>query len=365
MGCTGLLEVPWSFKDESLVREVLEGAPNQFDNSLRCETSWWTEEKWRVVYNFRKGGFGMAFRKDDFVRGKFAHNVNPKDGYAISDCSVEREKRVLEFVVSIFYPEKPNRVTVTLGNTIFGSLSSERPVDWAKIIRDIVSKLAGAVGRTKGSSISPFLFHLYKHEGLLKSTEEITWKTQEALLKYGESGSESDLGAHSESESKSDKELSIEVPAPNSWAKTTPKDGRSKFSGSTSRILKEDPFRILIDNLEEVRDRYFTQEEIVHKISRLVGVLDLGKLAEAVANSIADPIETQRLQDECEQLWKEHDRLRKEDEKSRKEVGAMTTELQRMEVEVVSSQNQLRDARGLDPECVRSFRRHPQQGSAV
>jgi hypothetical protein len=130
MGCKCLLGVPWSFKDKSLIREVLSGAPNQFEHSLRCDPSHWTKDKWQAVYGLGiQGGAGMAFRKDDFVQGKFAHNVDPKDGFPISDCVVEWERRVLEFIVPILYPEKPNRVTITLGNTIFGSLSGERPVD--------------------------------------------------------------------------------------------------------------------------------------------------------------------------------------------------------------------------------------------
>lgn len=86
-------------------------------------------EKWREVYNFRAGGSGSASQKDKYVRGKFSHNVNPKDGYPILDCTIGREKRVLEFLVRIFYPKKPNQITVTFENTIFGSLSGERPID--------------------------------------------------------------------------------------------------------------------------------------------------------------------------------------------------------------------------------------------
>ena len=45
------------------------------------------------------------------------------------DCKDPRVKRVLEFLVPLLYPEEPTRVTITVGNTIFGALSEERPVD--------------------------------------------------------------------------------------------------------------------------------------------------------------------------------------------------------------------------------------------
>ena len=86
-------------------------------------------KEWHKVYGFRRGGEGMASRTDRFINGMFSGRVNPKDGYAVVDCKDPRVKRVLEFLVPLLYPEKPTRVTITVGNTIFGALSGERPVD--------------------------------------------------------------------------------------------------------------------------------------------------------------------------------------------------------------------------------------------
>jgi hypothetical protein len=36
MGCSGLLEKPWGFKDDRIVRELLDGATNEFDNTIRA-----------------------------------------------------------------------------------------------------------------------------------------------------------------------------------------------------------------------------------------------------------------------------------------------------------------------------------------
>lgn len=184
MGCDELMVVLWSFRDEVMVREVINGALNQFDNTVCCDWGQWMAEKWREVYNFRAGESETASRKDDFVKGKFAHTVDPKDGYPILECLVGREKRILEFLISILYPKKPTWVTMTLGNTVFGLLSGERFVDWAKVIREVEAKLVRAVGKEKGTPISPYLYHLYKHEGLLNPAQENNWNIQEALFKY-------------------------------------------------------------------------------------------------------------------------------------------------------------------------------------
>jgi hypothetical protein len=34
MGYSGLLEKPWGFKDDRIVRELLDGVSNEFDNSI-------------------------------------------------------------------------------------------------------------------------------------------------------------------------------------------------------------------------------------------------------------------------------------------------------------------------------------------
>jgi hypothetical protein len=47
MGCSGFLEKPWGFKDDWIVRELLDGVSNKFDNSIRGQPIRWTKECWR------------------------------------------------------------------------------------------------------------------------------------------------------------------------------------------------------------------------------------------------------------------------------------------------------------------------------
>jgi hypothetical protein len=107
MGCSGLLEKPWDFKDDRIVRELLDGVSNEFKHSIRASPVRWTEECWREVYNFSKGGGGMTGHKDEYVKDCFRALPSPKDGYAIGDCTDARHRRVLAFLVPILYPEKP------------------------------------------------------------------------------------------------------------------------------------------------------------------------------------------------------------------------------------------------------------------
>ena len=122
IGCIGLLSKPWSVKDERMVRELTTGAPNQYEGTVRAEPEAWDVEKCREAYGFSVGGEEFASRTDKFIGGKFRNAASPKDGFSIADCEDSRAKKVLEFLIPILYPEKPTRVTVTVGNTVFGAL---------------------------------------------------------------------------------------------------------------------------------------------------------------------------------------------------------------------------------------------------
>jgi hypothetical protein len=206
MGCSGFLEKPWGFKDNRIVRELLDGVSNEFDNSIRGQPVWWTEECWREVYRFGKGGGGLAGQKDEYVKECFKDLPSPNDGYSIDDCKDPRHRRLLTFLVPIVYPEKPNRITVTWGNTIFGALNGGRKVNWARVITTLVVQLAAWVGKSWATPICPFLYHLYERKELLRPEEEKAWKIQEGMLKYGESGSEDEAGSASGSDDEYDEE---------------------------------------------------------------------------------------------------------------------------------------------------------------
>ena len=109
-------------------------------------------------------------------------------------CKDPWVKRVLEFLVPLLYPEKPTRVTIMVGNTIFGALSGERPVDWGIVVKDLVQRLLSRIGKSKATPICPYIFHLYHSHELLLPAEKKEYRIQEALVKHNvESEEEEDL----------------------------------------------------------------------------------------------------------------------------------------------------------------------------
>ena len=155
-----------------------------FDTTIRDRREEWTAGVWREVYDFQPGRSGLANRTDLYIEGKFQNDANPKDGFPVRDCRDSRERRLLEFLVPIVHPGKPTRVTRTIGNTIFGALSGDRPVDWGKVFSELVQRLVGAVGKAKPTPICPFLYHLYKCKGLLTKEKETDYTTAKELNRY-------------------------------------------------------------------------------------------------------------------------------------------------------------------------------------
>ena len=85
----------------------------------------------------------------------------------------------------ILYPEKPSRVTMTVGNTIFGALSEVRKVNWGQVLQEVVGKLVSALEKGKPSPISPYLFHLYHRNECLRGGEMEELEVAKKYLEYG------------------------------------------------------------------------------------------------------------------------------------------------------------------------------------
>ena len=259
IGCVGLLSKPWSVKDERMVRELTMGAPNQYEGTVHAWPETWGAEKWREAYGFSTGGEGFASRTDKFIGGKFRNAASPKDGFAIADCEDSRAKRVLEFLIPILYPEKPTRVTIMVGNTIFVALLGERKVDWRIVLQAVVAKLVEGARKLKATPIGPYLFHLYMGQEVLNGEELVAYKIGLDLLKY-DCTPEPDPDQDQDSPTRSD-------PAPNTSAKH---DKRKK--GDRPRSSQE---RVDRNKAKELTQQEL--EEMLHSFDHVIRWMELAK----------------------------------------------------------------------------------------
>ena len=104
----------------------------------------------------------MTSKIDKYIVGQFQNPINPKDGFAMEECEDTQGKAILDFLILILYPKKPIQFTMAVGNTIFGALMGDRPIDWGLML--LVGRLAESVGKGKATPIYPYMFHLYKEQ---------------------------------------------------------------------------------------------------------------------------------------------------------------------------------------------------------
>jgi hypothetical protein len=347
MGCSGFLEKPWGFKDDRIVRELLDGVSNEFDNSIRGLPVRWTEECWREVYHFSKGGGGLAGRKDEYVKECFKDLPNPKDGYSIDDCKDLRHRRLLAFLVPIVYPEKPNRITVTWGNTIFDALNGGRKVNWARVITTLVVQLAARVGKSRASPICPFLYHLYERKELLRPEEEKAWKIQKGMLKYGESGSEDEAGSASGSEDEEDNEEDDEEEEEeetqvllNRPPKRPRQEDKSKQAGATlvpklegpSLSSSKDWFQSICNALGEMQAEHDRRGELLKEACQLA-VCKPSELPERIRKMMVDQArveDSRKLREENARLNLEVGNLLNENRAARTQAEAAAASTERI-----------------------------------
>lgn len=197
MRCEGLLSRPWLLKDEAMVAEILDGLDNRWDNTIRGKPTLWCAEQWAETYCFKQNGLLWETRTDKYVQDRFHGEIHKNNGYVIDACKERRQRQVLAFLVPILYPLKPEQVTITVGNTIFGAYTGERPVNWAALIAETVRKMVPSI-RKKPTPITPFLYHLYHSYSLLMDKEEENYTTVKNFLNFQEIPPGMDVVSHGE-----------------------------------------------------------------------------------------------------------------------------------------------------------------------
>ena len=354
IGCHGFIGKPWGLRMEDLVAELLGDKDNRWDGTVRQAPERWTAKEWRKVYGFGREGEGMASRTDWFIDGMFSGRVNPKDGYAVADCKDPRVKRVLEFLVPLLYPEKPTRVTITIGNTIFGALSGERPVDWGIVVQDLVQRLLFGMGKSKATPIYPYIFHLYHSHELLLPAKKKEYRIQEALVKHNvESEEDEDPAspANPDEEESSDDSDECESLTPNeireiqkqeaAWLKKSPMNKRkqppapkdlvsSKRKSPTPMDAAERSYQTIATACREIRTRECEREALIQEVCKQLRNVRPDGLVEAI-----DHLPSQKRMEELEakisflqkKSKKASEELKEEKEAHRKAVDKLNLSL--------------------------------------
>ena len=153
------------------------------ERNLRQDSEMWIATAWHKVYNFPICKEGMTTQGEKFVEGKFIHPPHPKDGYPLPDCKDPRARKMLEFLISILYLEKPTKINITVGNTIFGAYTCECMVEWALVVRDTIKRLVTRIGKSKPTPICPYLLHLYYIHYTIQPEDKKVYMVRESFMR--------------------------------------------------------------------------------------------------------------------------------------------------------------------------------------
>lgn len=204
----------------------------------------------------------------------------------MSDCIDPREKRVLEFVVPIFYPEKPGRVTKEIGNTIFGALSREYKVSWGQVIHELVDKLVFVLSKRKPTPVSPFLYHLYRKFDCLWKDELEKIEIAQGCLEMGYASDE-ELAEEQDDPDRSSLSPNIRpqgTPSPGSRRKMTFRSPKDKSPMRDFAVLDDSdcPFQHVIDALYNVQSRYNKMGVVIRTATKDLGDCKAGNLGREI-----------------------------------------------------------------------------------
>lgn len=88
--------------------------------------------------------------------------------------------------MSIFSPEKPKQLNITMANILSAAISGVWPVNWRRLIQEYLEKSIPHIGR-KSYFLSPYILHLYHHYGYINEAEEVaqTIVEDKAVYKLG------------------------------------------------------------------------------------------------------------------------------------------------------------------------------------
>jgi hypothetical protein len=219
-----------------------------------------------------------------------------------------------------------------LATSIFGALIGGRKVNWARIITNLVIQLATRVGKTHASPICPFLYHLYERKELLKPEEERTWKIQEGMMKYGESGSSDEAGSgigtedktEDEEEEEEETQILLSRPPKRSRQEEKTAQGATLLTPKVEGVpvtSSKDRFEAICQALGELQGEHWMRGELLKVVCQLVDCTPTN-LPDRIQKLVADKSQAEdskKLREENAALHLELGTLISENQAARKQ----------------------------------------------
>jgi hypothetical protein len=242
----GLLKKPWFVKINSVVHDFYRENQEVVEDSIRRNVKFYTPELVAEVYSMQNVGEEKWLKGDInwslyFDGGK----LDAKTGWKVEHCTDQELNELFAFLLPIFYPSKPHRITKGFATTVILAFNGDRKVNWAAIFSQNVQKLASALHPEKHTYLCPFVVHGYAHKGILNLEEESEYDLSSATWQF-QLDVKTEDAVDTEESDKSDSVLPPSVqpkkPASSTGFKSRPKKKTTKHratSGKGPAMLEE------------------------------------------------------------------------------------------------------------------------------
>ena len=175
------------------------------------------------------------------------------------------------------------------------------------MFREMVGKMITGIGRARPSLISPYLYHPYKANGLLRENEETTYTTAEVFAHH-------DWTEDSEQEPKDEPEPESNEPVQIPESRRKRRKLTEKVVTPTRKRKSNTPLGPevqFMEALERVKGEFNRVQTILNQACKLAGGVDEDDLCKALERVI-QPRNVRELEDQLTKLEDRNSKLRQE-----------------------------------------------------
>jgi hypothetical protein len=109
---------------------------------------------------------------------------DPKVSWKVEHCRIPKLKELFAFLLPIFYPIKPHRITKGFATTLIWAWKYNRKINWSAIFIKNLKKIVSTLNPDKVTYLCPFVAHAYNQESVFTAEEESAYDKAEASWRF-------------------------------------------------------------------------------------------------------------------------------------------------------------------------------------
>jgi hypothetical protein len=183
-----LLHKPWSVKINSVVQDFYSERERPTEEAFRGNLKRWTTHFVGKVYKIPTVGEENWLKEEVAWEEYFdVDRCDPKISWKVEHCLDSELRELFSFLLPIFYPSKPHRITKGFATTVIWALKFGKQVNWSAIFVRNLHKMVQTLHSERFTYLCPFVAHGYCYEEVFTPAEESEYTKAESdwIFKLG------------------------------------------------------------------------------------------------------------------------------------------------------------------------------------